>query len=185
MSDVHIVHFSGSITAAAVYNIRSVCCSALKEGAKDLRLHLSSDGGSSLHTFALYNFLQALPVPLTAHNTGTIESMAVVAFLAADKRLVCPNGRFLIHEFHWEFPAGLVDHLRLKERVASIDNDAERYAEIFDERTKGAKKPIAVRKHLFGTEGIVTAEKSIDAGLVQAVEPPKIPADAANWWALG
>ena len=96
-------------------------------------------------------------------------------------RRVCPQGRFLIHPLHWTFEAGNVDHARLREYVGKLDNDLDRYAEIFAERTAGAAKPLAVRNHLSGAEKLITAAASLKAGMAHEVANASIPPDAVTW----
>jgi len=163
----------------------SSCLQAIQQGATELRLHVSSDGGSNLDGFAMHNFLRSLPIPVTTHNIGNIESMAVLVFLAGDRRLVSPEARFLLHALYWGFNAGGVDHGRLKEYVATLDHDAERYAAIFEERTKGGRKPIAIRDHLLGPERFVFPSESVDTGLCHAVEVARLPKGAVAWWLTG
>jgi len=57
----------------------------------------SSNGGSVNAGIALYNFLRALPVEIIMHNTGSIDSIATVIFLAADKRYAALHSTFLFH----------------------------------------------------------------------------------------
>ncbi len=131
--------------------------------------------------FTLYNFLRSLPVPVTIHNLANVQSTAVIVFLAGSRRLVCPQARFLLHPLHWTFESGQVDHARLREYVGSLDNDLERFAEIFDRRTVGAAVPIDVRSHLSGEERIITASESLTAGIAHSIEEAAIPEGAATW----
>jgi ATP-dependent protease ClpP protease subunit len=154
----------------------------VSKNATEIRLQFWSDGGNNAAAFGLYNFLRSLPVPLTTHSTGNVESSAVIVFLAGSKRLACSSSRFLIHGLHWGFDAGQVDHQRLREYVASLDNDMERYATIFDERTGDAAERIDVRKHLLGEELLVPSHQAVAAGFVDAVAEAETPQDAVNWW---
>ena len=133
--------------------------------------------------FTLYNFLRSLPVAVTIHNLSNVQSTAVIVYLAGRRRLVCPQGRFLIHPLHWSFDSGQVDHARLREYVGSLDNDLERYAEIFEARTGGAASPLDVRSHLSGREQerIVNAREAVTAGIAHAVEDATIPEGATTW----
>ena len=176
-----MVHFAGRLNAGPADRVRESCLKALEQGATEIWLHFASEGGQTFHGFALYNFLRSLPVPLTVHNLGNVESISLVAYLAGDTRLVCPQGRFLIHPLHWSFEAGRVDHARLREYVAKLDSDLNRYVEIFDERTAAGSLVIPVREHLSGAERLISAAVSIDAGIAHEVAEPSIPKDAVIW----
>ena len=108
---IHVVHFMKSFNADTLSGLQNVTLSAVRDGATEIRVHISSDGGSTDHAFAAYHLLRSLPVPLTTHCIGNIESMAVVVYLAGAKRLIVPHGKVKIHPMHWGckspgFPVG-------------------------------------------------------------------------------
>ena len=99
------VTFVGPIYHPATKNLRNLCSQLGGNGTPELHLFLSSTGGSLAEGFALYNFLRSLPLELTTHNIGSIESVANVVFLAADQRCAAPDTHFLLHGFDWTFSA--------------------------------------------------------------------------------
>src|SRR6476646_1831537 len=178
---LHIVHFIGPINHNAVCTIRNLCLQALQSGATEIELHMSTEGGNMTAGFALYFFLKSLPLPLTTHNIGSVESVGVPIFLAAQKRLACPGTRFLVHPLHWGF-GNLVaaDHSRVSEWRECLDFDAERYATIFEEATGSSNSgddTDDIRKHLCGAAKLYNAEQAIAAGIIheakQAILPPQ------------
>jgi ATP-dependent protease ClpP protease subunit len=171
-----------SINADTLAGLQNVTLSALQQGATELQIHISSDGGSNDQGFAAYHFLRSLPVPLTMHCIGNVESMAVVMFLAGKNRLIVPHGKIKIHPMHWGFPGGTVDHDRLSEYVASLDFDAKRYADIFEEQTNGAKEPVDVRAHLAGQAKLLDATAAVAAGIATGIADAAVPAIAVRWW---
>jgi ATP-dependent protease ClpP protease subunit len=64
--------------------------------------------------------------------------------LAAATRTAVPRSRFLLHPFHWTFGTANNPMPNIREALASLEFDSRRYAEIFNERTKGADKPVDV-----------------------------------------
>lgn len=182
---VHIVHFFGSLSQSTVEGLRDTCLKAHAQGATEIRIHFSSDGGSTSDSFALYNFLRSLPIPVVMHNLGTVESIAIVVFLAGERRLACPHTRFLIHSLHWNFNAGRVDHARLREHLGSLDNDLERYVQVFSERTAAATQPLNIRSHLLGQEKILAPDEALAAGITYETAEATVPADAVVWWVSG
>ena len=176
---LHIVHFIGPINANSACTVRNLCLQALQSGASEIELHMSTEGGNMTAGFALYFFLKSLPLPLTTWNVGSVESVGVAIFLAGRKRYACPGTRFLIHPLHWGF-GNLVaaDHARISEWRDCLDFDAERYASIFEEATRGARKPQDIRGFLTGSSRIYTAEQAVEAGMVR--EPPQARVRAAG-----
>jgi len=192
---LHIVHFIGPINHSAVCTIRNLCLQALQSGASEIELHMSTEGGNMTAGFALYFFLKSLPLPLTTHNIGSVESVGVVIFLAGSKRYACPGTRFLVHPLHWGF-GNLVaaDHSRVSEWRDCLDFDAERYARIFEEATRaggdGSVRVKAkgdqddIRSNLFGNARIYDAEQAVAAGIVHKAVQARLPEAGvtSHWW---
>ena len=182
---LHIVHFIGPINHSAVCTIRNLCLQALQSGATEIALHLSTEGGNMTAGFALYFFLKSLPLPLTTHNIGSVESVGVVIFLAGSKRYACPGTRFLVHPLHWGF-GNLVaaDHSRVSEWRDCLDFDAERYARIFEEATQSAGEQPDIRINLFGNARIYDADQAVAAGIAHAAIQARLPQAGvtSHWW---
>ncbi|TFV94011.1 hypothetical protein E4K72_18520 [Oxalobacteraceae bacterium OM1] len=184
--ELHIVHYIGPIHAESASTVRNLCLMALKDGAARLELHLSTEGGNTTAGFALYNFLKALPVPLTTHNIGSVESIGVPIFLAGGERFAAPRTRFLIHPLHWGFgDLTSADHGRISEWRDCLDFDAERYREVFDEATCNAGERIDITPCLRSHARIFTPPQARAAGIIHAERPALIPArdKAVHWWA--
>jgi ATP-dependent protease ClpP protease subunit len=60
-------------------------------------LALQSSGGLIGDGVWLYNFFRGFPRKLTVYNTGTVASIATIAFLGASKRVVSKHAAFMIH----------------------------------------------------------------------------------------
>jgi ATP-dependent Clp protease protease subunit len=182
---LHIVHFIGPINHGSACTVRNLCLQALQSGATAIELHMSTEGGNMTAGFALYFFLKSLPLPLTTHNVGSVESVGVVIFLAGHTRYACPGTRFLVHPLHWGF-GNLVaaDHSRVSEWRECLDFDAERYAAIFDEATKGARLQDDIRTHLFGKARIFDADQALAAGIIDEAVQARLPAagETSHWW---
>lgn len=179
---LHIIHFMKSINPDTLAGLQNVTLSAIKDGATEIQIHISSDGGNNDQGFTAYNFLKSLSVPLTMHCIGNIESMAVIMFLACRKRIIVPHGKVKIHPMHWGFSAGQIDHDRLAEFVSSLDFDANRYADIFEENTQSASEIVNVREHLAGKAKLLTSDEAIKAGIAHEIKNAEVPQNAVKWW---
>jgi ATP-dependent Clp protease protease subunit len=62
-----------------------------------VHLLLHSTGGSVSDSVCLYNFLRVYPIDLTAYDSGTLASGAVLAFLGAKKRKASASATFMLH----------------------------------------------------------------------------------------
>ena len=180
---IHLVHFFGPINQLTCDRTMDACLKAHTHGASEIRFHFSSDGGSTFHGFTLFNFIRSLPIPVAMHNVGNIESIAVIVYLAASRRLTCNSSRFLIHPLHYGFGnAPSADHLRLLEWGRALNSDAERYVELFNQQTHGASQPIQVRDHLFGHAAIIDGATAVSGVVAHEICDAKIPEGAATWW---
>ena len=179
---LHTINFMRDINAETLTGLQNTCLQAISQGASELSIYISSGGGLNDQGFTAYNFIRSLPIPVTMHCIGNIESMAVILFLAADIRKAVPHSKFKIHELHWNFTAGTVDHTRLAEYVKSLDFDRDRYAAIFHERTQGAQNPLNIDSHLRGDAKLLGTASAIDCGLATEISDASIPAEAIKWW---
>ncbi len=179
---LHIVHFMRSINPDTLAGLQNTVLSALQNKATEISIHISSDGGLLDQGFTAHHFLRSLPVPLTMHCIGNVESIAILMYLAGTNRLMVPHGKVKIHPMHWGFPGGTVDHDRLAEYVASLDFDAQRYADIFAERTQKAAEIFDVRAHLAGKAEVLDATSAVKFGIATGIADAKFPEDAVNWW---
>lgn len=182
---LHIVHFIGPINHNSVCTVRNLCLQALQNGASEIELHMSTEGGNMTAGFALYFFLKSLPLPLVTHNIGSVESVGVVIFLAAERRFACPGTRFLVHPLHWGF-GNLVaaDHSRVSEWRDCLDFDAERYARIFEEATGEAGSGCDIRSNLTGNARIYDAQQALEAGIIHEARQARLPeaGPTSHWW---
>ena len=182
---LHIVHFIGPINHGSACTIRNLCLQALQSGATELELHMSTEGGNMTAGFALYFFLKSLPLPLTTHNVGSVESVGVVIFLAGSKRYACPRTRFLVHPLHWGFGSQVAaDHARVSEWRDCLDFDAERYAAIYEEATQAAGPQDDIRSNLFGHARIFDTDQALAAGIIHQTVQARLPeaGTTSHWW---
>ncbi|RJG00414.1 ATP-dependent Clp protease proteolytic subunit [Noviherbaspirillum sedimenti] len=71
---------------------------AVSNGVQSLHLMVQSTGGIISEGIALYNYLRCLPIELTTYNTGTVQSIAVIVFLAGSKRKASRTATFMLHK---------------------------------------------------------------------------------------
>lgn len=181
---LHTIHFAAPINPVTASHLQNATLSVVSQGATAINYYISTEGGSTSYGFSLYNLIRSLPVPVTMHNIGSVESMGNILFLAADRRLTAPQSRFLIHPLRWEFNDGSVDHARLTEHVTCLDDDRDRYVEIFHQRAQDAGESLDILNCLTSTAKVLTPAEAITAGLAHGIEAPALPgpSDAVSWW---
>jgi ATP-dependent protease ClpP protease subunit len=61
-------------------------------------VHMNLSGGHWTHGMAIYNSILSCPRPITILNYGEAESMSSLILLAANKRVMMPDSKMMIHE---------------------------------------------------------------------------------------
>ena len=89
--------FAGPIDQAAVQRILAGLATASLNKVTHLHFLFQSFGGVVGDGICLHNVFHALPFDLTLYNAGSVQSIAVIAYLGAKKRKVSTHATFGIH----------------------------------------------------------------------------------------
>jgi ATP-dependent Clp protease protease subunit len=111
----------------------------INKGATEIYLMLSTAGGNVDDGIAVYNVLRGLPVPLTTHNIGAINSIGNVIFLGAlpDRRKACPHSTFMYHGVGFDVPAAArFEQKTLMERLDGLTASQSKIGNILADRTQ-------------------------------------------------
>ncbi len=115
----------------------------MKQGVKDFIILLSSPGGSVFHGLSAYNYLKGLPVSITTHNFGSVDSIGIVLYCAGSRRLSVPQARFLFHGVNVQFKGEQnLDEKLLEERLKGLRIDMENIAKVIAASTGKSAKDI-------------------------------------------
>jgi ATP-dependent Clp protease protease subunit len=132
--------YTGLIDSNGVTRIAAALNQAVNNNYDEVYLCISSLGGYVADGVFLYNHVRALPIKITAHNTGSLMSIAVAVFVAAEERY-CSAGPFQ-EALTWERidsagSAALAEEARteniLRERASIPDASlqARRFREVY------------------------------------------------------
>jgi ATP-dependent protease ClpP protease subunit len=94
---VSYLGFTGSIDTAGVTRVAAALNNAVNNGVDEAHLCFSSLGGYVADGVYLYNHIRGLPLKVVAHNVGSVSSIAVTVFLAADERYCSSHAMFMVH----------------------------------------------------------------------------------------
>lgn len=177
---LHTVHFFSPVTMSSVSLLQDRCLTAIGNGATHLNLHISSSGGDTVAGFTAYNFLKSLPIPITTHNISNVESMANIIFMAGSVRKANPMSRFLLHPLHWGFN-GQVDHSRLNEWSACLNDDLNRFINIMELETNGAKS-VEHWSEIITSATLVSPSAAAEMGILHEITPATLADSAFNFW---
>lgn len=131
-----VVRFFAPVIDATVNALMSAVDQKMKQGAKDFTILISSPGGSVIHGLSAYNYLKGLPVSITTHNFGSVDSIGIVLYCAGSRRLSVPQARFLFHGVNVQFRGEQnLDEKLLEERLKGLRIDVENIAKVIAANT--------------------------------------------------
>ncbi|MCD6390480.1 MAG: ATP-dependent Clp protease proteolytic subunit [Dehalococcoidia bacterium] len=138
-----VVRFFAPVIDATVNALMSAIDQKMKQGTKDFTILISSPGGSVVHGLSAYNYLKGLPVSITTHNFGSVDSIGIVLYCAGSRRLSVPQARFLFHGVNVQFRGEQnLDEKLLEERLKGLKIDVENIAKVIAANTGKSTKDI-------------------------------------------
>lgn len=177
---LHTIHFLCPVSTATVGQLQNHCLTALAQGATEINIHISSQGGETTAGFTAYNFLKSLPITIRTHNISNVESIANILFLAGAERFANPLSRFLLHPLLWGFSTPAADHARLREYGKCLDNDLDRFIETFNIDIE----PNVRWASLIADSTILDANEALEHGVINSIKSARLVSREANWWVV-
>jgi ATP-dependent Clp protease, protease subunit len=126
--------FAGMIDNQSLARIFQSFAAASQGGAKEVHLLFQSTGGTIADGLSLYRYFDALPLTLHIYNTGSVQSVAVLAYLGATFRHTSASGNFMIHKTHTSPQAG-ANAAKLGAHIDSLLSDDARVEAILKAET--------------------------------------------------
>ena len=170
------VNFFDIINDAKVKSIMAGVSELINQQKPDIVYCLFSSAGGGVEAgITLYNFLRALPLEIIMHNTGSIDSIANVIFLAANTRFTSIHSSFLFHGVNWNFAVNTsLNKGQLTETLSSIDVSEAKICGIITERTKLTASEV---RTLFSQGECKDPAFALSKGIVNEIKNPLIPKD--------
>jgi ATP-dependent protease ClpP protease subunit len=177
VTDTVYISYFGTIDDRRVQSLMDVCSNIVaRQGPNTIYFLFSSTGGGVNAGLTLYNFLRALPVEITMHNIGSIDSIAAIIFLAASKRYAAKHSSFLFHGISWNFAAkASMSFYQINENLSRICQEEARVAAIIAERTKMTEAAI---RDLFRQGECKNLDFAMANGIIDEIREPAIPKNA-------
>jgi len=143
----------------------------IQAGASHVVVAISSPGGGVQPAFALYNTLRALPLHVTMHNIGVVQSAANVVFVGADTRLADASATFKFHQPTATLE-GEYDATDLRQHTKDLTLGEKRTRRVLEGRTGMTGARIDTLKRQAET---VSATGAVKLGLISGVGTFQIP----------
>jgi len=162
-----VIKFFAPVIDVTINRLTEAIDQRMMQGVSKYTLLISSPGGSVFHGLSAYNYLKGLPVTITTHNFGSVDSIGVILFCGGSKRLSVPQARFLLHGVSASFQSGRLEEKQLEERLKGLQNDVENIARVIAENTN--KSVQDVREAIL-ERTILSSEEAKVWGLVHDIK---------------
>jgi len=130
-----VIKFFAPVIDTTINALMDAIDQKMKQGINQFIILVSSPGGSVLHGLSAYNYLKGLPVSITTHNFGSVDSIGVILFCGGSKRVSVPQARFLLHGVSAGFQNERLEEKQLEERLKGFKIDLENIAKMIAANT--------------------------------------------------
>lgn len=130
-----VIKFFAPVIDVTINSLMNVIDTKMRQGAERFILLISSPGGSVMHGLSAYNYLKGLPVHITTHNFGSVDSIGVIVFCGGAVRLSVPQARFLLHGVSVGFQNQRLEEKQLEESLKGLKIDLENIAKVIAANT--------------------------------------------------
>jgi len=170
-----VIKFFAPVIDVTINALMNAVDQKMKEGVTEFILLISSPGGSVFHGLSAYNYLKGLPVSITTHNFGSVDSMGIVLFCGGSRRLSVPQARFLLHAVSSGFKNERLEEKQLEERLKGLKIDIENIAKVIAAST-GKDVQFIINAMLERTT--LNPEEAKAWGLVHEIKPELFETDS-------
>jgi len=130
-----VIKFFAPVIDVTINALMNAIDQKMKQGVSQFTILISSPGGSVFHGLSAYNYLKGLPITITTHNFGSVDSIGVVLFCGGSNRLSVPQARFLLHGVSVGFRNERLEEKQLEERLKGLKIDIENIAKVIAANT--------------------------------------------------
>ena len=164
-----VIRFFAPINEYTVGQLMDLIDKKRSEGTREFVILLSTQGGDVGSGITAYNYLKALPKPVTlvTHNIGRVDSIGVIVYSAGSKRLCVPQARFLIHGVK-SMGEGMasMDEKLLEERLKTLKIDSENIARVIAANSRKGQEEV---RAAMSDRTTLNPEQAIAWGLAQEI----------------
>lgn len=157
--------------------LMNLCSQIIAQKKPDVLYFLfSSPGGSVNAGITFYNFLRSLPAEIVMHNTGSIDSVATVVFLAGERRYAAKHSSFLFHGIQRNIPKDTrFRSTDLKEQLSGLELNESKLIGIISERCELTEGEI---RDLFQQGESKDLAFALEKKIINEIRNPQVPKGA-------
>jgi len=171
--DTIYINFSSEINQHTAEVLMGVFAQEANKGVRNFYLLLSGPGGNVMSGITVYNFLRSLPINLTTHNIGIMDSITNIVYLAGSRRFANYDSSFFFHEVGVNISEPMeLDEENMEEQLEVVQRNKKLIVDILVERTGMAKEE--AQKLCLEPETL-SPEEAQKLGIVHEIKDAKIP----------
>jgi ATP-dependent Clp protease protease subunit len=169
---IQYIVFTADVQTAQAGKLRAAITQAAN-ATNDIYLIISSGGGNVNEGLSLAAYMKALPVQITTHNIGQIDSIAGVIFAAGSKRYSNGHASFLFHGVSMHYEKLDLIESQLEEQYKQIVRLRDSIAIAFANYT-GLGVP-DVQALMVSGAAILSAQDALSKTIIHEVRDASIP----------
>jgi len=144
-----------------------------------LHYSISSGGGDIIAAFGAFNEMKGLPLKITTHNSGAVDSASIMPFMVGERRTASPSSEFFFHQMRWNFASNInVPLYTISEATKWLGTYENLMAQYVADRS-GQEKETILNMMREGTT--ILPELAKELGLIHDVCECSIPQDARSY----
>ena len=174
-NDTTYISFSGWINPKTSNELMGAIGAEVEKGVTKIYLLLSTPGGSVDPGIAIYNMLRAMPVELTIHNVGRVDSVGNVVYLAGETRYACSASSFMFHGVAHDIEKARLAEKDLIEKLDNLKSLQGIMADIIGKRTDIDPEEA---EGLFLRAAFMNPQEAQDRGIVHEIREAQVPQGA-------
>jgi len=141
---------------------------------KAVYLLISTPGGFVANGLNLYNILKGMPLELTTHNVGNVDSIGNIVFLAGSKRYATASATFMFHGVGFNIDQSQrLEEKDFRERLDGLLSDQKRIGDIISQHSGLTEEEVA---DLFLQAQTKDANFAVEKGIIHEIRDVQIPA---------
>ena len=160
------ISFSSMVIPHTAQVLMGALTNAVNNGCTQIHLLLSTPGGTVAEGITLYNFIRALPVPVTTYNIGRVNSIGNVVFQAGAKRLAATTSSFMFHGVGFDITNARMELTHLIDKIRELQNDQTLISTIMVKRTGLSQDMV---QDLFQSMAFMNAGEAVKRGIADEV----------------
>jgi ATP-dependent Clp protease, protease subunit len=168
------VSFVGPIIPQTTQVLLDTFAGLARQQVQSVYLLFSTGGGQVMEGVAIYTILRALPLTLTTHNIGNVDSIGNIIFLAGSPRYASAAATFMFHGVGLDIVGPMrLEEKNLTERLDTIKTEHRKLSAIIASRST---LPQNEAEDLFAKQETKDAAYARSKGIIDDIRDVNIPA---------